>query len=203
MGITHLCSLGHEECVRSSELLDLDEGHSGVDLCLEGLRDEEAKVVAELLAVDQLTIDEVVIELGVDVNAGDLEALLRHSGEDRDEANEVVVAGAVSNGEDEVEETGDVLGAHGELLDLEAILAGDGLVGHLDQNVVDVTDNVADFGRETVEVELIKLETNSVGGIGDRVHVLLALPGLAEAGRVGHVLLDLSAESEAGKDLID
>ena len=187
----------------SSELLDLNEGNISVDLGLEGLGDEETEVVAEVLAVNEVAIDEVGSKLVVDVEGGDLKGLLGHDGDHGDELLEGAVASAIGDGEDEVEEAGDVLGAHGELLDLEAVLAGDGLVSHLDQHVVDVADQGAELGGETVEVEGGELGANSVDCVGDLVHVLLALVGLAEAGRVGNVLLNLGAKGEASHKLED
>jgi hypothetical protein len=132
--ITLLSSAGGDEG------LHLGEGDGGLNLSLEELREEEANVETDFLAVHEGSASKVVIEGVEEVERGDVEVLLGACGEEGGVLSEEVVADAVREGEDSVEEPGDGLGACGELLDEEGVLAGGVLVGDLDDEVVQLDE---------------------------------------------------------------
>jgi hypothetical protein len=187
----------------SSEGLDLDEGDSGVDSGLEELRNENAPVVAEVLAIDEGAGGEVVVNVVSHGHSGEVHVGLVSSGHEGEVVSEVVVANAIAHGEEGVEDTGDGLSAAGELLDLEVVLAGDGLIGELNEQVVEVDDEVRKVGGQVAELERIGIGGDGVGGVSNCVHELLGLVGLLEASGVGHAALDLLTEVGASDELED
>lgn len=187
----------------SSELGNLNEGDGCVDFSLEALRDPQTKVEAEFLAVDESTCGEIGVDGVDDVVKGDVHWLLVHLREELDPVLQEVVARAVGNGEDPVEEAGELGGTGGELLDLDTILACDSLIGELDEHIVQVEEEVGEVGRDVSELKSKHVAANGVGLINNGVKEVLGLPCLAEAGGVGNVLVDLSAESVASDELED
>ena len=112
-------------------VLDLHEGYICFDLGLKRLRKEDTPVVTKGQAVELVnsTILEVKTDLVLESNASSFHLLL-NSGhrEERDVVLDRVEGKTVEDGEDPVSEAADLACSGGELLDLDAILAGDALI---------------------------------------------------------------------------
>ncbi|TNV78120.1 hypothetical protein FGO68_gene2114 [Halteria grandinella] len=107
--------------------------------------------VVSILAVEKSAVHSVGIEVVEQVKSGDVEILLVSCGEESDVLLEDVVADSVCDREDGVEEPGDGLGACGELLDEQGVLAGGVLVGGLDNDVVQLHGEASKVGGEVSE----------------------------------------------------
>ena len=111
--------------------------------------------------------------------------------------NVIVEGETIGNGEDPVEDATDLGGTGGQLLNLDAILAGDVLVGQLNDEVVDVLDEDLELTANGVEVEVV---CNIVGLSDNSVNEPVGLVNLtvASGGGVSRVCLCAKGETKEG-----
>ena len=185
---------------RSSELLDLNELDEGFDLGLEGLGDKDTPVVTKLVAINDSTVVHHSHNLVIETKDAVLNFLIvSRSWEEatKGRLNVVVEGETIDNGEDPVEHAADLGGTGGQLLDLNAVLAGDVLVGQLNDEIVDVLDEDLNLRADSVEVEVV----DNIVALGDNsVNEPVGLVNLLVAGGrgVGGVCLGAQGETEEG-----
>lgn len=95
---------------RSGEFLDLNELDEGLDLGLEGLRNNDAPVLAELVTIESCSGVEESIQLVIESGDAGLDQLIGcGNGEESEVGLNVIVEGeTVSNGENPVEHTAEL-----------------------------------------------------------------------------------------------
>jgi len=110
---------------------------------------------------------------------------------------DVVIEGeTVHHGEYPVEEPTSLGGTNGQLFHLHVLLAGDVLVGQLNDKVVEVLSECLEVGAHWVDIEVVH-DVISIGG--NLVDELIGVGDLAIASGLGIILVDLGSEGETQK----
>lgn len=183
--------------------MGLGEGNIGIDLSLEGLRNEETYLFSKLVALDLVVC--VLNEAGnllIDAEGRGLNLLVGLGLHEIGEISlDVVEANTVSDSEDPVGKAGDLAGTGLELLDLDGVLAGDDLIRHLNGEVVNVLNHLLSLRADFGEIASQKAAKGSVTAIDNLIDECVGLINLEIAGGFGRGDVVLGSHGIAAEEL--